>query len=314
MKKLILLSLITLLCLPVAVYAASMGGVETQGQGKFAIGMDQEFGFDRDYKDVVTDEGYTEDFTIFVPGPEGDVEIPVEGIVSDYKVKINLDNMSRSLVKLSYGVLDHLDIFATLGEANFKSKFKGERTYGFTFGVPDEDGSGTYAGILEDTGTFKGKSAFAWGLGAKGVIPFENGWFLGMQAQYLTHKNTVKISGTEKESGTLTGIDLNGDPISETFGSDEETITATGKATVQEWQIAPYVAKKLGNFIPYFGVKYSDQRMNYKDEDGKLKIKAADNFGLFLGTDYKIGKNFSLNIEGRFIDETAMSLGATYRF
>lgn len=46
----IFLCLALLLCLPLASYAASIGGVETQGQGKFAIGLDQEFVFDRDGK------------------------------------------------------------------------------------------------------------------------------------------------------------------------------------------------------------------------------------------------------------------------
>lgn len=314
MKKLILLSLALLLCLPLAVFAASMGGVETQGQGKFAIGMDQEIGFDKDYKDLITDEGYSYEGELYINGEPLDPPVFVVGTASDYKDKINLDSMSRSLVKLSYGVLDHLDIFATLGEANFKAKVKGERTLSGTWATEDPAKSGTYTGILEETGTFKGQSAFAWGLGAKGVIPFENGWFLGMQAQYLTHKNTLKCKMTETESLTHTTIEgeVPGETGTDTWTGEERTWN--GKATVQEWQIAPYVAKKLGNFIPYFGVKYSDQRLQYKDEDVKMKIKAADNFGVFLGTDFKLGDKLSLNLEGRFIDETAMSVGATYKF
>jgi hypothetical protein len=91
------------------------------------------------------------------------------------------------------------------------------------------------------------------------------------------------------------------------------------KGNFQEWQRAPYIAKKIENFISYFGVKYSDHRAEYKevDEDGdveKLKFKADDNFGVFLGTDYKVNDVLSLNFETRFIDETAISFGGTYRF
>lgn len=336
MKKLLFFSLALLLCLPLVVFAASIGGVETQGQGKFAIGMDQEFVFDKDYKDFTIGDTLAYDGEVSLPysiSPwvgepfeeyqvvengvlSGEINARLIGEVGSSKTEMNIDNMSRSLVKLSYGVLDHLDIFATLGEANFKTKIKAEASDSGTWSDIDnlDVGTGTYTGIVEDTGTLKGKSAFAWGLGAKYVYPFENGWFLGIQGQYLTHKNTVKGSITEKETGTFTGLEGLGEGLTKTFERPEVTYTTTGKATVQEWQIAPYIAKKLGNFIPYVGVKYSDQRINYKVEDLKLKIKAADNFGLFLGTDYKIGKNFSLNIEGRFIDETAMSLGATYRF
>jgi len=313
-RKLMLLSLITLLCLPVIVYAASIGGVETQGQGKFAIGMDQEFVFDKDMKDFTVGDDFTYDYTrnILIDGVPTDLDLV--GSMSTFKQKLELDNMSRSMMKLSYGVLDHLDIFVRLGAANFKEKIKGEASDSGTFDDPISGNSGTYAGIVENTGTLKGDSAFAWGLGAKGVIPFENGWFLGVQAQYLTHKNSLKNSMKEKESGTFEVTAGPDTGTTGTYASAEEEMNWNAKATVQEWQIAPYVAKKLGNFIPYFGVKYSDQRMQYKEEDMKLKLKAADNFGLFLGTDYKIGKNFSLNIEGRFIDETAMSLAATYKF
>ena len=50
MRKMIVLCLIMLFCLPLAAYAASIGGAETQGQGKVAVGWDQEFVFDRDMK------------------------------------------------------------------------------------------------------------------------------------------------------------------------------------------------------------------------------------------------------------------------
>lgn len=42
--------------------------------------------------------------------------------------------------------------------------------------------------------------------------------------------------------------------------------------------------------------------------------KADNNVGVFIGSDYNITKNLSVNVEGRFIDETAMSIGATYKF
>lgn len=314
MKKLLVLSLALLLCLPLVVYAASMGGVETQGQGKFSIGVDEEITFDKDFKDVTLNDGYayTGITTVDIGGVPTDLN--VIGATGDTKNKSNIDSMSRPTVKLTYGVLDNLDLFVRLGEANFKNKIKGEQADSGTFDEPISGNSGTYLGVIENNGTFTGKSAFVWGLGAKGVYPLKNDWSLGMQAQYLTHRNSIKAKMTSKLTGTATvtaGPDI-GDTVS--YGSAEEEMNWTAKLTVQEWQIAPYIAKKIGNFIPYFGVKYSDMRGQYKDEDMKIKFKADDNFGLFLGTDYKIGKNLSLNIEGRFIDETAMSFGATYRF
>lgn len=314
MRKLIVLSLTILLCLPLASYAASIGGAETQGQGKFSIGMDEEIVFDRDFKDVTTNDGhaYTDTTTVLIGGVP--TSLNVTGALDKDKNKTNIDSMSRPMIKVSYGVLDNLDLFVRLGEANFKQKIKGEQVNTGTFVNPLTTDSGTYSGVIENKGTFTGKSAFVWGLGAKGVYPLKNDWSLGMQAQYLTHRNSVKCKMTSKETGTFEVTGGPGAPASGTYESAEEEMNWNAKTTVQEWQIAPYIAKKMRNFIPYFGVKYSDLRGQFKDPDNKIKFKADDNFGVFLGTDFKIGKNFSLNIEGRFVDETAMSFGATYRF
>ncbi len=89
----------------------------------------------------------------------------------------------------------------------------------------------------------------------------------------------------------------------------------------REWQISFLVAKDIARFMPYLGVKYSDFEMDYKWYDSSAgttttgkKIEADKNFGVFLGTDYRLGENWKLNLEGRFIDETAMSFAGTYKF
>ena len=247
MKRLILLGIVLFLCLPVAVYAASIGGAETQEKGKLAIGLDQEFVFDRDMKYI-------------------------KGIENVQSAAVEIDSMYRTLAKISYGLLDNFDVYVKLGTADAKVKgpittvAEGERIY-----------------------SAKTDNAFAWGLGAKATYEFAKDWFLGADTQYLTHKHNGHSSSGPSN-----------------WNADY---------TFQEWQVAPYIAKRLGNFVPYGGVKYSDLRMKDKDKNGSTtKYKADDNFGVFLGTDYKIGKNFSLNIEGRFVDETAMSFGASYRF
>jgi outer membrane protein W len=261
MKKLILLSLVSLLCLPLASYAASIGGAETQGKGKFAIGLDQEFVFDRDMK--------------FDKASWGELD-------SGETVKVEIDSMYRTMVKASYGVLDNLDVYVKLGTADFKMT-----------DVWTETGE-------EWHDTAKGKNAFAYGFGAKGTYELKDGWFVGADVQYLRHKNKYSGSGYDAL-----------DPA--------DTDSWHGKMTFQEWQVAPYIAKKIGNFVPYLGVKYSDLRIKEKsvDDDGDedtIKWKADDNVGVFVGTDYKIADNWKLNLEGRFVDETAMSVGATYRF
>lgn len=265
MRKLLFLSLIIFLSLPVVAKAASVGGAETQEQGVISIGLDQEFVFDRDLKLKSMD-----------PAPDVILEIKPE-----------IDSMHRTMVKANYGVLDNLDIYVKLGTADFKSEMP------YTWTGSDE----SETGIIK----IKGDNAFAYGFGAKGTYNLENDWIIGCDVQYLRHKNDCKgIASEDAEDG------------------DEDSFK--GDVTFQEWHIAPYIAKKLGNFVPYLGVKYSDLRTKFKqtweddDEAGTWKIEAEDNVGVFLGTDYKVNDVWSLNLEARFVDETAMSFAAAYKF
>lgn len=279
MKKLLVLNLVLVLCLPLVVYAASIGGAETQGKGKFAIGLDQEFVFDRDGKDVarVVSDGT---------------------LTQNWKIESEVDKMYRTMAKASYGLFDSLDVYVRLGVAKPDYAEKVGGTWTDSGGAPPAD-QGTFTGV----GKLKGDNAFAYGFGMKGTYDLKNDWLVGCDVQYLSHKNDYKTSGT------LTVYDSAGNMVMEEPGEWK------GEITFYEWHVAPYVAKKLGNFVPYLGARYSDARMSDKDEWGtKTKIKADDNFGVFLGTDYKIGENWKLNLEGRFIDETAMSVGATYKF
>ncbi len=251
MKKLLFLSLIISLCSCIAVsgYAASVGGAETQGKGKIGVGVDQEFIFDRDMK--------------YVKGTEG----------IDWQ-KVEIDSMSRTMAKISYGLLDNLDLYAKLGVAG--AKMKGN-AYNSWSGSEGSFGANTNNG-------------FAWGLGAKATYEFAKDWLLGTDVQYL------------RDSHSGANVSYTGVP------------DWKAKYTFQEWQVAPYIAKRIGKFMPYAGVKYSDLRVDHKDDYGTVKFKAKDNFGCFTGLGYKITDNFSLNVEGRFIDETAMSIAGTYKF
>lgn len=256
MKKLFFLSLIALICLPAAVYAASIGGADTQGQGKFGISLDQEVVFD---KDLEISE------TSFTLGPNEEIKDVV------------IDKMYRTMVKTSYGLSDDFDIYLKLGIADLDAE---ENFY--------------FNGECVAEGEHIGRNAFAYGFGFKGKHDLANDYLMGVDLQWLRHKNKY----------THTWVIIGG--IEETY---------TGKATIEEWHIAPYVAKRIENYIPYIGVKYSDLKAKLKDNTGdQVELEADNNFGVFLGTDYTIDDNWSLNFETRFIDETAISFGGAYRF
>lgn len=273
MRKIIPLILMSVLCLPLSVYAANIGGAETQGKGKFAIGLETEYVFDRELKSFSVSE-------------------TIDSTYLRMEAKPELDEMYRGMLKISYGLFDGLDIYGKVGVADFKIKD------GISGSWIDEPAG--EEGLLGGSFAVNSKTALVYGGGIKGNLKLGKNWLIGADVQYLRHKKKV--------SGPVLIYDI-ADPASQLIADMD------GKMTVQEWHFAPYMARRLGNFTPYLGVKYSDLRMKlkYADNDSD-KFNAKDKIGVFLGTDYKLGKHFRLNLEGRFVDETAVSAGISYRF
>jgi len=140
--------------------------------------------------------------------------------------------------------------------------------------------------------TVNTKWGFAYGGGLKGAYTFKNGLLVGADVQYLRHRQRYRARSTDD-----TGED-----------------TSTGKVTLQEWQFGPFVGYKIMNFTPYAGVKYSDVRLKIKGEEETIKFKADDHFGAFVGLTYEVIPQLRLNLEGRFIDETALNFNVIFKF
>jgi hypothetical protein len=92
----------------------------------------------------------------------------------------------------------------------------------------------------------------------------------------------------------------------------------SGDCDMKEWQVALGLSYQIQQFIPYVGVKYSDLRgklaLKTPTDEASGKFRADKKVGFFVGGDLAINDTVSANIEGRFIDETAMSFGLLCRF
>jgi len=201
---------------------------------------------------------------------------------NDKPENFRIDGGNNILGKITYGVFDFLDIYAKLGAADYN--LKGDVVVGDTRAVTED---------------LSARTAFLYGGGIKLAHEFEAGWIIGLDAQYLTSDHKLDFDATSK-SGAVT-----------------KAIYDTCR--IQEWHAAPYVARKVANFTPYAGGRYSDLRLRQEGpNDPKrwdhLRFKADCNIGVFAGTDWNLGDHFKLNVEGSFIDETAMSVGVAYRF
>jgi opacity protein-like surface antigen len=257
MKKLILLSLMMLLCLPLAAYGAGIGGPPVPG---LSIGLEQDVVVDRDFKPT-------------------SIVVPV--IIDNQTVgDCDIRHMYRTMLNFSFGVFDFLDVYVKLGVADYKFKADLINNFGFPLG----------------DATLNSKWGFAYGGGLKGAYMFKDGpvkgLIIGADAQYLRHKQRYHAM------------------IDSLMGPDD----FTGKATFQEWQIGPFVGYKIMNFLPYVGVKYSDVRLKFNQEGETQKFKADDHVGAFVGLTYDLIPQVKLNLEGRFIDETALNFNVIFKF
>jgi len=205
------------------------------------------------------------------------------GHATDRPVNFRIVKGSNVAGKISYGVFDDMDIYVKLGVANYD--LKGDVFVGDNQTVAEN---------------LSARNAFLYGGGFKLAHELRKGWIVGCDAQYLTSDHELDFRATTLATGAL-------------------TTARYADLKIQEWHAAPYVAKKIANFTPYLGVRYSDLRMEQKKPNDPKRwddlIFYADcNVGVFTGIDWNIGKGFKLNVEGRFVDETAISVGTAYRF
>lgn len=157
---------------------------------------------------------------------------------------------------------------------------------------------------------------FSWGGGLRGRYDFTatgggwdwaSGWFVGYVAEYLRSDND--LDGVTHAGRTATGV--------------------TGDVSIEEWQVAGYLGKTFelggGSLRPYVGGRWSELEVE-SDKDfewtdsvdgtigGSLKSESDDNAGVFVGLSYELANRWRLGVEGRFIDEEAITAQASYTF
>ncbi len=202
---------------------------------------------------------------------------------TDRPINFKIVRGANAGARFSYGIFDVLDVYLKLGTANYD--FNGD----------------VYVGDLKKVEeNISARNAFLYGAGLKSAYEFKCGWIVGCDLQYLTSAGDIYFRATSTSSGAVTAAKYN-------------------DCRIQEWNTAFYIAKKIARFIPYLGARYSDMRLDQaKPTDPKrwndLVFVSKYNVGVFTGIDWDLAKNFKLNLEVRFVDETAASVGGTYRF
>jgi hypothetical protein len=198
------------------------------------------------------------------------------GRVDRFQQQTNACIATANLVK-------RLDLYAIFGSSKSKAKWR------------FEDEAGAIALIQMKT-----EHNFLSGGGAR-VILFEwNKASLGMGGRYSTCEYDPK-------SLISNGI---------TYP------TKTSRMDWTEWQVNLDLSYHIDLFTVYIGTKYLDavsRLTNFSTPisasgSGSNSFRNRDQFGLYLGCTLSNGKYFMMNLEGRLIDEEAITVSADFRF
>jgi len=174
MKKLILVSLMLLLGLPLAAYSAPVGGPPTGGLN---FSLSQDYINQRELK----------------PTPV----VNVIGSFNGTQPGCNIRNMYRTMLQVGYGFFDFLEVYIKLGGAGYRFRADIEDTFGFPVGQ-----------AVAHT-----RMGFAYGVGVKGAYEFKDGpvkgLLIGADAQYLRQRNRyhamiIDDVGPDSDSGHIT--------------------------------------------------------------------------------------------------------------
>jgi len=86
-------------------------------------------------------------------------------------------------------------------------------------------------------------------------------------------------------------------------------------AVWDEWQASLLLSKRFKRWHPYVGAKVSQLFIIRKDnvDDHWRWNGSDDHFGIFTGMNAELFDDWYVNIEGRFIDETAINLSINYK-
>jgi opacity protein-like surface antigen len=146
----------------------------------------------------------------------------------------------------------------------------------------------------------KTDTRFSWAAGARAIYYEWCGLDLGVGGRY-------------------TACDA---PLASLTSDGRVASTAGGRIHWTEWQISFDMAYTIRLFTPYIGVKYSHARADLdhfvipisQSGTGDNRFKNREPVGLYLGCALSTHDYFMANVEGRLIDEEAVTVSADFRF
>lgn len=218
----------------------------------------------------------------------GSVRIGYEGdFVSDAKMeqfhssdgRVDSYQQETNSGIISFNILNRVDLFGVLGSSRTSTDWR------FV------DAANAVHRIELET-----NYDFLWGVGIRGILYQWECLCLGAGGRY------------ESARYDPSWITSNGVPEP----------TSNSLLSWREWQIDLDAGYKIDIFTPYIGIKYSNARTMIS---GLTEVISQHNqftnripIGVFIGCSLSSSKYFMLNVEGRLVDEEAVTVSGDIRF
>lgn len=185
---------------------------------------------------------------------------------------------------LTLNFVDQVDLFGVFGASSVKADWR--------FNNPETENN--HRAVL------KTHDFFLWALGARAIFYEWRRLYIGAGGRYT-------FSDYHPYELEVDGIDI---PVAGT------------QLRWEQWQINADFSYNIHYFTPYIGVKYSNAKAHLgtfpdpiaNDGTGSNEFVGRIPVGLYLGCGITNGKYFLFNIEGRLIDEEAVTLTGEFRF
>ena len=201
---------------------------------------------------------------------------------------------------LLYGHLKLQDDFDTRGRADFKSDVAGAS---FSYGITDQVAVAVKGGTLIDPrveaqgNAWESRAGYLYGIDLYNeVFPATPGWMPGVQL-----------------SGGVTGFQV---PFDRLISGNTVTLIDQKQSGV-EFHGAVVATFKAGPVEPYAGLRGFGSSVTWRDNNpapdmpDHITGHAHGNISLVAGMPIQISKDVRFNLEGRFVNETAITAGFT---
>lgn len=187
--------------------------------------------------------------------------------------------------------------------AKFKRNFNGvEATFNFNdrIDIVGRVGMADHTFLAPNNAyRFKTRNDLSYGIGARGAV-------------FEMDNYTVSVHGHySRDNSTINKLSIAG-------GDNANVKSQKVKLRDKTWTVGATVSQQMDNITPYAGVQYVKNRLSFSQPNvgGQALVgqKNRKEFGAVAGVGLIHNEKASLNIEGRFINETAVGVSAQMRF